>query len=145
MKSTFKGYFLGTIWLYKSALQNYFANQTCLLWSFLFFFLFTDMSQISLDHILWSWMTLPWYIYCNLIVCSTYNTARYLYVRNIDKKNISRFEIYLPHLISYLYWLFELKPKYFKKQSSLSSFLLTSGNNTGPNWPGVHSRLVSCF
>ena len=25
----------------------------------------------------------------------------------------------------------------FKKQHSSSSFLLTLGNNTGPNWPGV--------
>ena len=36
-----------------------------------------------------------------------------------------------------------LKPNYFKKQSSLSSFLLTEGNNTSPNWPGVLSRLVA--
>jgi hypothetical protein len=28
----------------------------------------------------------------------------------------------------------ELKPNYFKKQSSSSSFLLTLGNNTGPKW-----------
>ena len=36
-----------------------------------------------------------------------------------------------------------LKPNYFKKQCSSSSFLLTyKGNKTGPNWPGVLSRLV---
>ena len=35
-----------------------------------------------------------------------------------------------------------LKPNYFKKQSSLSSFLPTC-NNTGPKWPGVVSKLVS--
>ena len=34
-----------------------------------------------------------------------------------------------------------IKPNYFKKQCSSSSFLLTSGNNTGPNWPEVLSRL----
>ena len=38
-----------------------------------------------------------------------------------------------------------LKPNYFKKQCSLSSFLFTYGNNTGPNWPGVLSRLVPCI
>ena len=36
-------------------------------------------------------------------------------------------------------WL-SIKPNYFKKQSSLSSFLLTKSNNTGPNWPEVLSR-----
>ena len=35
-----------------------------------------------------------------------------------------------------------IKPNYFKKQSSLSSFLLTWGNDTGP---GVPSRLVICI
>ena len=40
---------------------------------------------------------------------------------------------------------FFLKRNYFKKQSSSSSFLLTWGNNTGPNWPGVLSRLVPCI
>ena len=38
--------------------------------------------------------------------------------------------------------VFNLKPNYFKKQCSSSSLLLTLGNNTGPNWPGVLSRLV---
>ena len=38
-----------------------------------------------------------------------------------------------------------LKPNYFKKQCSLSSFLLTKGNNTDPNWLGVLSRLVQCI
>ena len=36
-------------------------------------------------------------------------------------------------------------PNYFKKQCSSSSFLLTSGNKTGSNWPGVLSRLVPCI
>ena len=36
-----------------------------------------------------------------------------------------------------------LKPNYLKKQSSLSSYLLTKVINTGPNWPEVLSRLVT--
>ena len=38
-----------------------------------------------------------------------------------------------------------LKPNYFKKQRSSSSFLLTKGNNTDQNGPGVLSRLVPCI
>jgi hypothetical protein len=38
-----------------------------------------------------------------------------------------------------------LKPNYFKKQCSSSSFLLNEGNDTGPNWPGVLRRLVPCI
>ena len=38
-----------------------------------------------------------------------------------------------------------LKPNYFKKQFSLSSFLLTQDNNTSQNWPGVLNRLVLCI
>ena len=38
-----------------------------------------------------------------------------------------------------------LKPNYFKKQHSLSSFLFTYSNNRGPNWPQVLSRLVPCI
>ena len=40
----------------------------------------------------------------------------------------------------YIYW-----PNYFKKECFSSSFLLTQDNNTGPNWPGVLSRLVPCI
>ena len=47
--------------------------------------------------------------------------------------------------ISTVFQSFLLKPNYFKKQSSLSSFLLTKGNNTGPNGPGVLSRLILCI
>ena len=36
-----------------------------------------------------------------------------------------------------------LKPIFFKMQSSSSSFLLTYDNNTGPNWTGILSRLVT--
>ena len=38
-----------------------------------------------------------------------------------------------------------LKPNYFKKQKSSSSFLITKGDNTGPNWPGILNRLVPCI
>ena len=38
-----------------------------------------------------------------------------------------------------------LKPNYFKKQRSLSSILLTQGNNTGLNWPGELIWLDPCI
>ena len=41
--------------------------------------------------------------------------------------------------------LFKLKPKYSKKQSSPSSFLLAYSINSGSNWPGVLSRMVPCI
>ena len=43
--------------------------------------------------------------------------------------------------LRFSHWI--LKPNYSKRQRSSSSFLLTLGNNSGPNWPGVLSRLVS--
>jgi len=38
-----------------------------------------------------------------------------------------------------------LKPNYFKKQRSSSSFLLTRSRYTGPKWPWSLSRLDPCL
>ena len=88
------------------------------------------------DH--WFWIES---LHCQTMVLAIWNYKVKVLKVHLKMLNYKTFKFQAFVLVNVLF----LKPNYFKKQHSLSSFLFTYSNNRGPNWPQVLSRLVPCI